>query len=102
MNIRRNRQVKHKGDLQNVITSAILRQTDWFSKRDIYEKVEADIKFSTYGKYGKGRKSINLKEKIDETIDTLFIIDSVKYDSSRKKYHLKMSFPSVDNFYSSK
>lgn len=96
MNIRRNRDLKTKGDLQNAITSVILRQTGWFSKQDIYEKVEEAIKFSIYGKYGKGRKTINLEERIEETMNILSINDCIRYDSDRRKYQLSMSFPAVN------
>ena len=53
VNIRKNRDVKKHGDVQNVIASAILRTQGMFSKEDIYQQVENDVKFSCYGKYGK-------------------------------------------------
>lgn len=56
MNIRRNRDLKTKGDLQNAITSVILRQTGWFSKQDIYEKVEDAINFLLMESMGKAEK----------------------------------------------
>jgi len=70
-NIPKNQQVKNEKDLQNVITSAILRQRGEFTREDICCKVEEDIKFSTFGKNGKGRKYVDVKQKIDDTINIL-------------------------------
>ena len=94
-NIRKNRDVKKHGDVQNVITSAILRTQGMFSKEDIYQQVENAVKFSCYGKYGKKRNQIDIQKMIDDTIETLWIIDCIKYFESENKYKLSMGFPAL-------
>ena len=99
VNIPKNQNVKKRGDVQNVITSVILRQHDMFSKEDIYEGVEANIKFSCFGKYGKKRKEINVKEMVDDTLNILLCNRYIKYFSEEKKYKLTMSFPAVSKIW---
>lgn len=78
INIPMNRQVKNNADLQNVITSAILRQTGDFTREDIYTKVEDNIKFSAFGKYGRCRRSVDIRQMIDKTIDILSTYSCIK------------------------
>lgn len=92
-NIKKNRQIKNKNDVQNVISSAILRQNSEFTQEDICLKVEVDIKFSPYGKYGKFRKTVNLGEMINDTINSLLVIDCIR--SKGEKYILHMNFPAL-------
>lgn len=93
--IPKHRKIKSLKDLQNVITSNILRQKDQFLKEDIYAEVDDDIKFSCYGKYGSKRKEINLKKMIDETWETLSREDCIRYNLKTGKYELNISFPAI-------
>lgn len=95
-NIRRNEEVRHRGDVQNLITSAILRQSDMFSKQDIYERVEQGLEKSGFAKDGVRRNEIDVKTMVDDTLNTLSIIGCVRYVSKQKKYELTMSFPAVN------
>ena len=93
--IPKNRKVKSLADLQNVITSVILRQKGQFTKEDIYAGIDADIKFSCYGKYGKKRKEIDLKKMIKETWDALSCEDCIRLDLKTNKYKLNIPFPAI-------
>lgn len=95
-NIRRNEELRHLGDVHNLITSVILRQDGMFSKEDIYESVENNLERSSYAKDGARRKEINVKSMVDDTINTLSIIDCIRYDSRQHKYMLSMSFPAIN------
>ncbi|MGN1301886.1 MAG: hypothetical protein ACI4U9_05140 [Clostridia bacterium] len=96
MDIRRHEEVRHRGDVQNLITSVILRQHTMFSKEDIYESVENNLERSDFGKDGARRKEIDVKMMVDDTLNTLSIIDCVRYDSKQHKYQLRGSFPAVN------
>ena len=95
MNIPKNRAVKNKGNVQNIIASAILRQKGDFTKANITEKIESDIKFSCFGKYGKNRHQINLTEMIDNTFDSMWSLDLIRFDTEKETYRLNMCFPSL-------
>ena len=92
-NIRKNRQTRHKGDVQSLITSAILTQKGEFTRKDIFVKVHENLKYSPYGKYGKLRETINLGDMINNTINTLWVIDAIK--SEGEKYVLHINFPAL-------
>ena len=94
-NIRRNEEVRHREDVQNLITSVILRQYTMFSKEDIYESVEENLKRSDFAKDGVRRQEIDVKTMVDDTLNTLSIIDFVRYDSKQHKYQLCGSFPAI-------
>lgn len=94
-NIRRNEEVRHREDVQNLITSVILRQYTMFSKEDIYESVEENLKRSDFAKDGVRRQEIDVKTMVDDTLNTLSIIDCVRYDSKQHKYQLCGSFPAI-------
>ena len=96
MNIRKNENVRHTGDLQNLITSAILRQDGMFSKEDIYKKVEKDLEGSDFAEGGVRRRESDVKSRVDDTLNTLSINGCISFDSKQKKYKLTMSFPAVN------
>lgn len=92
-NIRKNSKIRHKGDVQNLITSAILTQKGEFTRKDIFMKVHENLKYSPYGKYGKLRGTIKLEDMINDTINTLWTIDAIKSDG--EKYVLHINFPAL-------
>lgn len=83
-NIPQNREVKKLEHVKNVITSVIFRQCERFSKENIYKAVEEHIKFSSFGKYGKRRKEINLKKMVDNTLNILWTHGSISFFLRRK------------------
>jgi hypothetical protein len=87
-NIKTGTNVQTEGDLQNLVTSVILRQTSEFSVDDIYNGVRAKLTGSVY------YNSPEVKRRCEDTINTLFIIDSIKV-KDHGKYQLSMSFPAV-------
>lgn len=93
--IPKNRKIRSFADLQNVVTSVILRQKGKFTREDIYAGIEANIKFSCYGKYGKKRKEINLEKMIEETWEALSCEGCIKLDLETNKYELDISFPAI-------
>lgn len=88
-NVKEGKDVKTKGDLQNLITSVILRQTSEFSVDDIYNSTLARLTGSDY------YDSLEVKQGCEDTIETLFIIDCLKSDG-HGKYQLAMSWPAVN------
>ena len=87
-NIKELEDVKTIGDLQNLVTSVILRQTSEFSVDDIYNGTRARLISSSY------YDSLEVKQRCEDTINTLFIIDCLEV-VGHGKYKLHMSFPSV-------
>lgn len=87
-NIKEHEDVKTIGDLQNLVTSVILRQTSEFSVDDIYNGTRARLIGSSY------YDSLEVKQSCEDTINTLFIIDCLEV-VGHGKYKLHMSFPSV-------
>ena len=87
-NIKEHEDVKTIGDLQNLVTSVILRQTSEFSVDDIYNGTRARLIGSSY------YDSLEVKQRCEDTINTLFIIDCLEV-VGHGKYKLHMSFPSV-------
>ena len=94
-NIRINEDLRHLGDVHNLITSVILRQHQMFSKEDIYKSVEEKLERSDFAKDGARRTQINVKSMVDDKINTLSIIGCITYDSQQHKYKLSMSFPAI-------
>lgn len=86
-NVKTGADVKHKGDLQNLITSVILRQSGTFTKDDVAAGVRAKLQGSAY------LDSHEVEQRIEDTLHQLFIIDCLKSDG--KQYQLSMSFPAV-------
>lgn len=92
--IRVNR-VKSISDVQNVVISTILRQRDFFSTKEVIQGVEERLKFSSFGKYGSRRKEIDVKQKVEEAINLLFLNGDLKQDYDKQKFKLSMVFPSI-------
>lgn len=86
-NVKTGANVKHKGDLQNLITSVILRQSGMFTKDDVIRGVRAKLQGSVYIDSGE------VIQRIDDTLHQLFVINCLTCDG--KQYQLSMSFPSV-------
>lgn len=81
--------VQTKGDLQNLITSVILRQTSMFSSEDIYQAANTKL-------VGSGFQNCRETEKrCKDTISALYLIDCLKSEG-KGRYSLAMSFPSVN------
>lgn len=88
-NIKTGSNVKHHGDLQNLITSAILRQTNTFSVNDIYVQVNEKLVGSKYHDCG------STKQLCTDTIDKLYNICGVG-TADDGKYKLTLSWPSIN------
>ena len=83
-----NENVKTKADLQNLITSVILRQIDEFTLEDVIRDVNLRLVGSVY--YG----SQELTKRCDDTLNTLFLIGSIA-NATKGRYRLCMSWPAV-------
>ena len=88
-NVKEGKDVKTKGDLQNLVTSVILRQTSEFTVDDIYNGTLARLVGSDF------YDSLEVKQRCEETITTLFLINCLE-SLGHGKYKLAMSFPSVN------
>lgn len=88
-NVKEGRDVKNDGDLQNLITSVILRQTLEFSVDDIYNGVRDRLTGSDY------YDSLEVRQRCEDTIHTLFNINCLKI-LGHGKYQLAMSWPAVN------
>lgn len=88
MRLKENENVKAKADLQNLVTSVILRQTDEFTLEDIVRSANLRLAGSTY------YASEELKFRCEDTIETLFLIGSIS-TTPKGKYVLSMSWPAV-------
>lgn len=89
-NVKEGKDVKNKGDLQNLVTSVILRQTSEFTVDDIYNGTLARLVGSDF------YDSLDVKQCCEDTISTLFIIGCIEA-VIRGKYQLCMSFPSISS-----
>ncbi len=79
------------GDLQNLVTSIILRQTSVFSSQDIVATLQNKLVGSQF------HGSPEVQRRCDETIATLYSVDYLQaIDTGR--YKLSMSFPSLARF----
>lgn len=88
MYLKENSNVQTKADLQNVVTSVILRQTDEFTLDDIVRGANLRLVGSSY--YG----SQELIKKCYDTLETLFLIGSISI-AKNGKYCLSMAWPAV-------
>ena len=90
MAIRRNKDVKHRIDVQKLIVRFILRQTTRFSAEEIYESVEFNLQGSVFAKDGVRRQEIDVRAMIDVTLNKLCEKQYVKvnYDYEPYKYRL--------------
>ena len=68
-NVKEGRDVKNDGDLQNLVTSVILRRTSEFSVDDIYNGVRDRLTGSDY------YDSLEVRQRCEDTIHTLFTIN---------------------------
>ncbi len=80
--------VKTSADLQNLITSVILRQADEFTLEDVVQAANLRLIGSTY------YASQELTERCDDTLETLFLIGSIS-STAKGRYRLCMSWPAV-------
>lgn len=87
-NVKEGSSVTTKADLQNLVTSVILRQTGEFTLDDIIHGANARLLGSEYF------ESKELEECCDDTLNTLFIIHSLR-SVDKRKYKLAMSWPAV-------
>ena len=88
MYVKENSNVKTKADLQNLVTSVILRQTDDFTLEDIILSANLRLVGSTY------YASEELKERCNDTLSTLYLIGSIS-GTPKGKYTLSMALPAV-------
>jgi len=88
MYVKENSNVKTKADLQNLVTSVILRQTNEFTLTDVVNAANLRLVGSTY------YESQELIERCYDTVETLFLIGSISNTKSGK-YCLSMSWPAI-------
>ena len=88
MYVKENANVKTKTDLQNLVTSVILRQTEEFTLEDVIRSANSRLVGSTY------YESEELKERCNDTLNTLYLIGSIS-GTPKGKYTLTMSWPAV-------
>ena len=89
MNIKYGIDVKTNADLQNLITSVILRQTGNFTDESIYSEVSEKLIDSVF------KNNPNVEKRCRDTIETLFNIGSIKVVNDGT-YQLSMSWPSIN------
>lgn len=75
-------------DLQNLITSVILRQTSTFSEVEVCRTIHAKLNGSKY------ENSREVESRCKKTIATLYTINSLR-SIEPDRYALAMSFPAV-------
>lgn len=80
--------VSSSSDLQNLVTSVILRQTSVFSIADVCEKIEDHLNGSRFS------HSPEIELQCKNTISTLFSIESIRMVTPGC-YKLAMSFPAI-------
>lgn len=88
MRIKENENVKTRADLQNLVTSVILRQRDEFTLEDVIRDANLRLVGSIY------YESQELVERCDDTLNTLYLIGSIS-NAPKGKYRLCMSWPAV-------
>ena len=88
MYIKENSTVKTKADLQNLVTSVILRQTDEFTLDDVVRDANLRLVGSTY--YG----TEELTERCADTLHTLFVFNGIQ-SAGKDKYAPGMWWPAV-------
>lgn len=86
--VREGADVISKADLQNLVTSVILRQTSTFSAKEISDRIRLKLEGSRY------YDSHEVEERCRETISTLYTINCI-LSVEKGRYKLAMSFPSV-------
>ena len=96
-NIPKGNALKTLGDLQNVITGIILRQYKPFSKTDIYSQVEKWCENSVFDRKRENNLNVDVNQRIDDTLNTLHTIATIRVDVKTHKYELTIGFPAVNN-----
>lgn len=91
--IKTGKQVESRLDLQNLVTSIILRQRGRFIKSDLYQALEKELRNSEFHN-GKEKKKI-VADMCDETLKVLRLSDYVSYDRREKSYCLSVPFPAI-------
>lgn len=94
-NIREYEKVRSLGDVQNLITSVILHQSDPFSARYICDTVERKLLRSDFAKDGQRRSEVDITKMVDETLNIMLFNLCVGYNTEQKEYYLTLSFPAV-------
>lgn len=80
--------VSSGADLQNLVTSVILRQTSTFSIDDICKAMVYKLQGSRY------EKSAEVRKRCEDTVSILYMTNCLKSAGS-EQYKLAMSFPAV-------
>lgn len=80
--------VTSAADLQNLITSEILRRTSAFTEAEICEAIRTKLNGSSYA------HSQEVENRCKKTISTLYMINSLR-SIEPGRYALAMSFPAV-------
>jgi len=88
MYLKENEHVKTRADLQNLVTSVILRQTGEFTLDDVVRAANLRLVGSIY------HESQELNARCDDTLETLFLIGSICH-ATKGRYRLCMSWPAV-------
>lgn len=88
MYLKEKENVKTAADLQNLVTSVILRQTDEFTLDDIMHAANLRLVGSSY------YASEELAKRCNDTLETLFLIGSIS-NATKGRYRLCMSWPAV-------
>lgn len=76
-------------DLQNLVASVILRQTDTFTQESIYKVVKNKLRDSAFQD-----DFVLVNKHIAETISALFLCSGIKCEQEGR-YKLNLSFPSL-------
>ncbi len=86
----------------NSIVGIILTQTTTFTKDEIVELAEEKLKGTPFAKDGERRSEIDVKEFVEEVVETLYGIDYIRAVTEngdfKGRYKLTMSFPSITRF----
>ena len=88
MYVKQNQSVKTRADLQNLVTSVILRQTGEFSLEDVVRDANLRLLDSPY--YG----TKELTDRCDDTLNTLFLFNGIQL-VGKGKYSLSLSWPAI-------
>lgn len=87
-NVKENENVKTRADLQNLVTSVILRQTDEFTLDDVVHDANLRLVGSPY------YATEELTARCSDTLHTLFIFNGIQ-SAGKDKYSPGRSWPAV-------
>lgn len=88
MRVKENENVKTRADLQNLVTSVILRQTDEFTLDDIVRAANLRLVGSSY------YATEELTARCDDTLNTLFLFNGIQL-VGKDRYCLGLSWPAI-------